>query len=98
MAEFLVNNIMTNAIKYNHDGGIVTIRFEKESLIVENSHWNEVPEENLFNRYVRLKDNIQSTGLGLQIVYEICQKHNLSVTYKTNNDNFIIKVFTDSAS
>ena len=98
LAEFLVNNLFVNAIKYNIEGGYITINTDSDYLTIKNTHWNEIPEGNLFKRYVRMKDDLQSTGLGLQIVYEICQKNNLDITYSLSEEYFEIKITREKAS
>ncbi len=80
----LVLNLLTNAIKYNDEGGSVLISLQREGatlvLSVEDSGCG-IPQESLphiFERFYRVPDqekNIKGTGLGLVIAKRIACSH-----------------------
>ena len=77
-------NLTSNAIKYNEDGGQVTISLflQKEELLVEIADTGPgIAEKNLphlFDRFYRIPDSegfTKGTGLGLSIAARILQEH-----------------------
>jgi len=84
----VINNLMTNAIKYTPEGGHITVRsMPKGSSIVTvevEDNGIGISEENqkkLFREFVRIKDNdvdgqkVSGIGLGLSIVKRIIDMH-----------------------
>ncbi|MFG0251697.1 MAG: sensor histidine kinase, partial [Phycisphaerales bacterium JB038] len=79
--EIILNNLVSNAVKYNRDGGGVEIRLaadqDRLSIEVQDSGIGMKPEDakRLFNDFVRIKNaqtaNILGSGLGLSIVKKI---------------------------
>ena len=77
-------NLTSNAIKYNHEHGQVTISvcLQNEEVIVEIADTGPgIAEENLphlFDRFYRIPDSegfTKGTGLGLSIAARILQEH-----------------------
>jgi signal transduction histidine kinase len=85
----VINNLVNNAIKYNHEGGTVWVstRGNADSVeIIVRDNGRGIPEEdlpNLFEQFFRVKPNaagsIDGTGLGLAIVKAVVDKHNGTV-------------------
>lgn len=80
----LLLNLLTNAIKYNHEGGRVkvSLRREKEELLLAVKDTGRgIPPESLpliFERFYRVPDHevqTSGTGLGLVIAQRIAQNH-----------------------
>lgn len=82
LAETLISNLITNAIKHNIDKGFIEITLNKSMFSVSNSGilLTSEPSE-LFERFK--KDNVssESLGLGLSIVKKICDKYGYEITY-----------------
>ena len=77
----LIDNLISNAIKYNRNGGSITISIEKKRLIVEDSGIG-IKKENLdklFTRYSRFNSSEGGFGLGLNIVKQIIDIYNLKI-------------------
>lgn len=83
----VVNNLISNAIKYNREGGLVAIRIYKsdENIRVDIQDTGfGIPQDDVhrvFDRFYRVKGNpgsakVEGSGLGLAIVQTIIQKHN----------------------
>jgi signal transduction histidine kinase len=81
----LVLNLLTNAIKYNHEDGNVKISLQRDDstvvLDVEDTGCG-IPAESLphiFERFYRVPDqekDVKGTGLGLVIAKRIARNHN----------------------
>ncbi|MGP4081314.1 cell wall metabolism sensor histidine kinase WalK [Pseudalkalibacillus sp. R45] len=82
----VLDNIISNALKYSPDGGKVTFLLEKEAKKVHISIKDEgvgIPKQNLtkiFDRFYRVDKarsrEIGGTGLGLAIASEVVKAHN----------------------
>lgn len=90
----LVYNLVENAIKYNHSGGLVTVTaYQKEKhvyLSVEDTG-SGIPEElreRVFEPFFRVDKSrsreLGGVGLGLALVHEIVRVHDGSITVKTS--------------
>lgn len=90
LAEHLVQNIFTNAIKHNYNGGRIDIYSYKDRLIISNTFDGSLPKGDLFEKYNHTKDKCDSSGLGLAIVKTICSKSDLEVLYQTKQHDFRI--------
>ena len=83
--ELLLNNLVTNAVKYNRDHGRVDVRLEGGergvSIRVSDTGIGMSPEElaRLFKEFVRIKNDktrsILGSGLGLSTVKKIAQMY-----------------------
>ena len=81
----LFNNLVSNAIKYNRDGGSVTLTAERDGPYVKASVSDTgvgISQEGvskLFNEFFREKTtatkHVTGTGLGLSIVKSIVERH-----------------------
>lgn len=81
----VVDNLVSNAIKYNHDGGQVWIKAVRQEdrviLTVRDSGIGISPEDqsHVFERFFRSREGvarkIEGSGLGLAITKAIVQKH-----------------------
>ncbi|HOU98410.1 MAG TPA: HAMP domain-containing sensor histidine kinase [Bacteroidales bacterium] len=91
LADILINNLFSNAIKHNFNDGFIHIYVFKDHLQICNSgNDNNIEPEKVFERFV--KSNSNSYGLGLAIVKKICEMYGLEISYEKNNNHcFLIK-------
>jgi signal transduction histidine kinase len=82
MAEILVANLITNAIKHNLDNGTIAVTVNKKELAVSNtgSPLDGDPAV-MFERFKKDKVNSDSLGLGLSIVKKITEQYGFTVRY-----------------
>lgn len=90
LAEHLMQNLLTNAVKHNDDGGEILLHFQAHSLSIYNTFHGKLPEGNLFERYRIHSDPMNSNGLGLTIVKKICDKSKLHIHYRLEGKYFIL--------
>jgi signal transduction histidine kinase len=80
LSDILVGNLFTNAVNHNVTGGTIRIFIKPGILQICNSGENHsLTNKTIFNRFV--SGNSKSPGLGLAIVRQICETHNLEVQY-----------------
>jgi len=81
LADILLNNLLTNAIRHNQDGGKVEIRLRERKLRVSNS--GAAPgfdPARIFDRFIKGAHS-GGTGLGLAIVRQICENYHFGLEY-----------------
>jgi len=94
--DIILNNLISNAVKYNRDGGSVTVEVEdgegQVSVSVADTGIGMTPEESerLFREFARIKNektkNILGSGLGLSIVKKIVALYDGDVTVESAAD------------
>ena len=92
-AEIVLNNLVSNAVKYNRDGGKVTITIRRKGdtvrIAVTDTGIGLSPEEagKLFNEFTRIKNEhtvkILGSGLGLSTVRKIANMYDGEATVKS---------------
>ena len=92
LAEMLVSNLLSNAIRYNIKGGLLKIHITATSFKVMNTYGNIIPQGNLFARFKRSPGEKDSVGLGLSIVDSICSKNNLKIETDISEKEFAIVI------
>ncbi|MGB5868530.1 MAG: HAMP domain-containing sensor histidine kinase [Arcobacteraceae bacterium] len=77
----IFSNIFSNAIKYNKRGGKITIILKNYTLIIEDNGIgiDLKDKKNIFNRYYRATTQDGGFGMGLNIVYKICQEYDIKI-------------------
>ena len=80
LAEILINNLFSNAIKHNVIDGEIRIYITENYFEICNSgEENSLTNDKIFNRFT--KGHSKSYGLGLAIVKNICETNNLKINY-----------------
>ena len=90
----LLFNLVNNAIKYNRDGGSITIEAVKENnasvvkIIDTGIGISSADLPFIFNRFKKLKQSLQmdSFGLGLPIVKSIAEFHHIKLEVESEKD------------
>ncbi|WP_316837800.1 HAMP domain-containing sensor histidine kinase [Pedobacter nutrimenti] len=86
LTEILINNLFSNAIRHNHDGGSILITLTEDSLAFSNTGTQSALHPvKIFERFY--KDNAsEGTGLGLAILKQVCLRQNHKLTYRYQQD------------
>ncbi|NQY92949.1 MAG: HAMP domain-containing histidine kinase [Campylobacteraceae bacterium] len=77
----LIDNLISNAIKYNKIDGFIKITLEQNSLSIQDSG-KGIKEEQLallYDRYSRFDKTVGGFGIGLNIVSMICKEYDLGI-------------------
>lgn len=87
LAEIMISNLLSNAIRHNIEEGEINIAMDQERLVISNTgHPLPIPPNELFERFRKSDRNSESVGLGLAIVKKILQFYNYSITYTVNGN------------
>lgn len=94
--EIIFNNLVSNAVKYNKDGGRVDISVTRDEGVVTISvadtgiGMSEEDRKNLFGEFVRIKNqktrNITGSGLGLSILKRLAGLYHGDVNVESEVD------------
>lgn len=91
LLNILLNNLISNSVRHNIEGGQIEIELKEKKLIIKNTG---VPltesSESMFKKFQKGNKNYDSTGLGLAIVKKICDLSSINIQYETINDKHII--------
>jgi signal transduction histidine kinase len=97
LAETLITNLLSNAIRHNiQDGSIEIIYNGKVLLFINTGHPLSEDPEKLFNRFKKMSVSKDSIGLGLAIVKKICEVNLWKIHYSYENDLHKILVILKS--
>jgi signal transduction histidine kinase len=84
----VIDNLISNAIKYNQDNGTIDIYTEHEELIVSDSGIG-IDEHDLihiFDRYYQ-EDSLKSGfGIGLHVVKSFCDRHKIDIKIESKRN------------
>ena len=93
LAEVLVSNLLSNAVRFNIDNGFILCSIDDKFLNISNSGLPlAVNPDDLFKRFYKGSDNPQSVGLGLSIVKKITDGYGMTITYTNQGSNHEIKL------
>ncbi|MFO7621934.1 MAG: hybrid sensor histidine kinase/response regulator [Bacteroidales bacterium] len=94
--DIIFNNLISNAVKYNKNGGTAEISVDStvDEAIIRFSDTgigiSKEDKENLFTEFVRIKNdktrNISGSGLGLSIVRKVVDLYNGSISVESKPD------------
>lgn len=90
LADRLIMNLLSNAVRYNVNGGQLSVFTNKDTVRICNTYGNVLPKGDLFGRFIKSAQEKEATGLGLTIVKNICLKSRLKVTLDINETTFCV--------
>ncbi len=93
----ICDNTLSNAIKYSFANTAIKVQLNKldENIVFSVQNEGETIDDTskIFQRYYREDDARGGFGLGLNIIYEICQNNDVNIDIESNNQqtSFIYK-------
>ena len=82
LIEILLNNLITNAIRYTANNGTISITLSDKSLLITNPGNTALQHDQLFKRFGTTTSSItRGTGLGLSLVKQICSRYGWKADY-----------------
>jgi signal transduction histidine kinase len=92
LAEILLSNLISNAIRHNHIGGEIIISLTNESFTIKNTGDNEpLPDEKIFTRFHK-SFNSEGSGLGLTISRQISENFGFKLGYEFEGEYHVFRV------
>ncbi|HVW95431.1 MAG TPA: HAMP domain-containing sensor histidine kinase [Mucilaginibacter sp.] len=92
LAEILLSNLISNAIRHNYDGGEINIRLDAAELIIRNTGVAEpLPADMVFTRFHKSSGS-EGSGLGLAISKQICDNFGFGLSYVFDEGYHAFKV------
>jgi two-component system OmpR family sensor kinase len=81
----LIHNLISNAIKYNSIGGKIEITLDNSSIVIKDTGIG-IPKEHqkgIYERFYRATNQVGGFGLGLNIVYKVCQEYKIKIDFES---------------
>ena len=83
LSRILLNNLLSNAIRHNWISGSIEVIVSPSGLMMRNTgNQPLVPTEELFGRFKKDNQSLNSIGIGLAIVKKICEIFGHTITYQ----------------
>lgn len=94
LADILINNLISNAIKHGEKREEEILIFTTESTLTISNFGDTalVNPESLFLRFYRESKTAQSTGLGLAIVKKICDFYGFTLSYDHKEQKHVFSI------
>lgn len=93
LAEVMISNLLSNAVRFNIDGGFIKCSIDNRYFTLTNSGSPmKTNPDDLFRRFHKNSENPQSVGLGLSIVKKITDSYGMVITYKCNDSIHELKL------
>ena len=98
LLEILIGNLISNAERHNMYRGDIHIETTTRAFVIRNTGAKQALEpENMYKRFSKKSSNTEGAGLGLSIVYQICQLNKLDLQYYYENNFHIFRIdFTEN--
>lgn len=82
LADILLMNLFSNAIRHNYEKGIIRVKLNNRMLLIQNTGLRpEIPTDQLFQRFKKSNQSDDSIGLGLSIVKRISEVSRFKINY-----------------
>ncbi|MFD2288236.1 sensor histidine kinase [Pedobacter petrophilus] len=95
LADIVLNNLFSNAVRHNLHGGRIVIELSETALVISNTGKNFNEKERLFDRFSKSNES-EGLGLGLAITKQVCNLYGYQITYQQINGLHIFSVFFKS--
>lgn len=77
----IVDNLLSNAAKYNNKDGTVTIKFQNNNLLIEDTGRGIKNPKKVFDRFY--KEQARGIGIGLHIVKKLCEELDINISLQS---------------
>ena len=93
MASVLVNNLIKNAFAYSPEDGSLSISSDGYGFSVRNDGQSPLDRDMVFRRFYQPSGHREgATGLGLALVYSVCNNNGLDISYDFLDGKHVIAV------
>jgi signal transduction histidine kinase len=99
LADILLGNLFSNAIRHNIADGKLTIVLCNGKLTIKNTgNPPEVPTTELFRRFKKGRKSCNSIGIGLAIVKQICDLNKFNIQYNYADGWHIMQIIFEEST
>lgn len=92
LADILLNNLFSNAVRHNVAGGHINITLNKDALTISNSGKIANLQTKIFDRFSKSVES-EGMGLGLAITKQICNLYGFRIEYREINGEHVFAVY-----
>ncbi|MNQ90539.1 Sensor protein CzcS precursor [compost metagenome] len=92
LADILLNNLFSNAVRHNVTGGYINIQLDQQALTISNSGKARHLQTKIFDRFSKSVDS-EGMGLGLAITKQICNLYGFRIDYEEENGEHVFVVY-----
>ena len=93
LSTILINNLLSNAVRHNHENGHIRTFLDKERFVISNSGSAlTISPNELFDRFRKDKQQGDGLGLGLAIVKKICDYSGFKIDYSYENQEHQLEI------
>jgi len=92
LADILLNNLFSNAVRHNVTGGYINIQLDQQALTISNSGKARHLQTKIFDRFSKSVDS-EGMGLGLAITKQICNLYGFRIDYQEENGEHVFVVY-----
>jgi len=87
LLEILVGNLLNNAIRHNSPAGLIRVALTDRQLLIQNTGKpNGLDPGKIFRRFYKESADVNSIGLGLQVVQQISNLYGWNAGYEFRGD------------
>lgn len=91
LADILLNNLFSNAVRHNRSGGQINIILTRDLLTFSNTGKNIQVQNRLFDRFSKSTES-EGMGLGLAITKQICNLYGFKIDYEQIDESHIFTI------
>jgi signal transduction histidine kinase len=96
LADILITNVVSNAIKHNIENGYLNIEISNNFLKISNSGLLLIGDKTqVFQRFKKFSSSEKSVGLGMAIVKKICDLYGFKISYHSEGTNHEVVINFD---
>ena len=95
LGDILLNNLISNAIRHNLQGGEIKVELDQEAFRISNTGRDMDASSRMFDRFSKSPES-EGMGLGLAISKQICNLYGFQLNYvhADNRHNFSVQFQT----
>jgi signal transduction histidine kinase len=92
LADILLNNLFSNAVRHNVSGGHIHVTLDEQALTISNSGKARQLQTKIFDRFSKSVDS-EGMGLGLAITKQICNLYGFRIDYREESGEHVFTVY-----
>ena len=97
LTTILINNLLSNAIRHNHEQGFIRTFLDSQRFVISNSGPElQTSPDMLFDRFRKGRQKGDGMGLGLAIVKKICDYSGFNIKYHYQNKEHKLEILFKS--